>query len=169
MLIRSAKAASRQIKDLEPWIEKLLNASVTDNTLSAERISKVQTYAEAADDRYLNEQEQGAPESVWRNWFAKARLGAAIAGAFTAKNQENLADAVYELCFTSDDKQTTIALLESEISARMPRISEFHGVAIYMYYRDHSPPHFHAIHSGDEMTVEIATVAMDSAAIMTSR
>jgi hypothetical protein len=25
----------------------------------------------------------------------------------------------------------------------MPRISEFFGIAIYMYYRDHAPPHFH--------------------------
>lgn len=26
----------------------------------------------------------------------------------------------------------------------MPRISEFFGILIYMYYRDHAPPHFHA-------------------------
>jgi len=34
----------------------------------------------------------------------------------------------------------------------MPRISQFHGVSIYMYYSDHPPPHFHAI-SGDEEAV----------------
>ncbi len=28
----------------------------------------------------------------------------------------------------------------------MPRISFFLGIAIYMYYRDHNPPHFHAIY-----------------------
>lgn len=28
----------------------------------------------------------------------------------------------------------------------MPRISDFLGIAIYMYYKDHSPPHFHAIY-----------------------
>jgi Domain of unknown function (DUF4160) len=27
----------------------------------------------------------------------------------------------------------------------MPRISQFYGIAIYMYYRDHAPPHVHAI------------------------
>ncbi|MHC4473302.1 MAG: DUF4160 domain-containing protein, partial [Planctomycetota bacterium] len=26
----------------------------------------------------------------------------------------------------------------------MPRISEFFGIAVYMYFDDHSPPHFHA-------------------------
>ena len=29
--------------------------------------------------------------------------------------------------------------------ARVPRISAFYGIAIYMYYPDHAPPHFHAI------------------------
>jgi hypothetical protein len=28
----------------------------------------------------------------------------------------------------------------------MPRISEFYGILVYMYYRDHAPPHFHAIY-----------------------
>ena len=39
----------------------------------------------------------------------------------------------------------------------MPRISEFYGIAIYMYYRDHPPPHFHAIYGEYEAIVEIAT------------
>ena len=28
----------------------------------------------------------------------------------------------------------------------MPRISQYYGIAIYMYYEDHAPPHFHAIY-----------------------
>jgi hypothetical protein len=39
----------------------------------------------------------------------------------------------------------------------MPRISEFYGTAIYMYYRDHAPPHFHAIYGEHEATIEIST------------
>jgi hypothetical protein len=38
----------------------------------------------------------------------------------------------------------------------MPRISSFYGIAIYMYWRDHAPPHFHA-HYGEhwaEFTIE---------------
>ena len=34
----------------------------------------------------------------------------------------------------------------------MPRLSKFYGIAIYMYYRDHAPPHFHAICGDDEAT-----------------
>jgi hypothetical protein len=37
----------------------------------------------------------------------------------------------------------------------MPRISQFHGVDIYMYYNDHLPPHFHAMHGDDEALFEI--------------
>jgi hypothetical protein len=30
----------------------------------------------------------------------------------------------------------------------MPEISRFLGIVIAMYYNDHEPPHFHAVHSG---------------------
>lgn len=39
----------------------------------------------------------------------------------------------------------------------MPRISEFYGIAIYMYFQDHVPPHFHAIYGRLDVEVEIAT------------
>jgi hypothetical protein len=39
----------------------------------------------------------------------------------------------------------------------MPRIAQFYGIAIYMYYRDHAPPHFHAIYGEHEAVIAIAT------------
>jgi hypothetical protein len=39
----------------------------------------------------------------------------------------------------------------------MPRLSQFYGIAIYMYYRDHAPPHFHAIYGEHEAVFQIAT------------
>ena len=42
----------------------------------------------------------------------------------------------------------------------MPRLSEFYGIAIYMYYRDHAPPHIHAIYGDDEASIDIATGAV---------
>jgi hypothetical protein len=39
----------------------------------------------------------------------------------------------------------------------VPRISEFYGIVIEMYYADHSPPHFHARYGGEAAKVEIAT------------
>ena len=37
----------------------------------------------------------------------------------------------------------------------MPCISKFFGIAIYMYYSDHAPPHFHAIYGEHEAAVDI--------------
>lgn len=37
----------------------------------------------------------------------------------------------------------------------MPEISRFLGILIYMYYREHAPPHFHAEYGEFEITVEI--------------
>jgi hypothetical protein len=37
----------------------------------------------------------------------------------------------------------------------MPRVSEFFGIAIYMYFKDHPPPHFHAIYAEYEAEVGI--------------
>jgi hypothetical protein len=39
----------------------------------------------------------------------------------------------------------------------MPRISKYYGIAIYMYFRDHPPPHFHAIYGEHEAVIEIST------------
>lgn len=40
----------------------------------------------------------------------------------------------------------------------MPRISEFFGIVIYMYYNDHIPPHFHAEYGEHEAIYEIDTL-----------
>jgi hypothetical protein len=42
----------------------------------------------------------------------------------------------------------------------MPRIAQFYGIAIYMHYRDHAPPHFHAIYGEHEAVFEIATATL---------
>jgi len=39
----------------------------------------------------------------------------------------------------------------------MPCTCNFYGIAIYMYYRDHAPPHFHAFYGSDEAVFDIAT------------
>ena len=42
----------------------------------------------------------------------------------------------------------------------MPRISEFFGIVIAMYYNDHAPPHFHARYAEHEATYRIDTLAV---------
>ena len=39
----------------------------------------------------------------------------------------------------------------------MPIISRFFGIVIYMYWKDHAPPHVHAKYGDDEIVVEIRT------------
>ena len=38
----------------------------------------------------------------------------------------------------------------------MPRLSAFYGLAIYMYWSDHAPPHFHVQYGEDEALIVIA-------------
>ena len=42
----------------------------------------------------------------------------------------------------------------------MPKVSEFFGIAIYVYYRDHAPPHFHAIYGEDEVLISIEDLSI---------
>jgi hypothetical protein len=42
----------------------------------------------------------------------------------------------------------------------VPRVSEFFGIAIYMYYREHPPPHFHAVYGGSEAVISIEDVSV---------
>jgi hypothetical protein len=39
----------------------------------------------------------------------------------------------------------------------VPRISEFLGIVIYMYFSEHNPPHFHAIYGQYEAEILIET------------
>ncbi|MCI5073669.1 DUF4160 domain-containing protein [Oricola sp.] len=39
----------------------------------------------------------------------------------------------------------------------MPTISIFFGIVIQMYWRDHNPPHLHAIYQGQEALFDLAT------------
>jgi hypothetical protein len=45
-------------------------------------------------------------------------------------------------------------------SAWMPELSRFLGIVIAIYYRDHAPPHFHAVYGEHEATIDIRTGAV---------
>lgn len=40
----------------------------------------------------------------------------------------------------------------------MPTLSLFYGILIRMYWREHNPPHFHALYGGDEVLINIVTL-----------
>jgi Domain of unknown function (DUF4160) len=42
----------------------------------------------------------------------------------------------------------------------MPVIHRIAGIVIMMYYRDESPPHFHAAYGGDEVKVRITPLTV---------
>ena len=42
----------------------------------------------------------------------------------------------------------------------MPKLSEFFGIAIYMYWGDHGPPHFHARYGGEKASVAIEDLSV---------
>jgi hypothetical protein len=52
----------------------------------------------------------------------------------------------------------------------MPELSRFLGIVIAMYYRDHAPPHFHAIYGDYEATIDTRPArSMDSSRSAPSR
>jgi len=42
----------------------------------------------------------------------------------------------------------------------MPRISSFFGIVIYMYFKDHDPPHFHASYGEYAAEISIKNFAL---------
>jgi len=44
----------------------------------------------------------------------------------------------------------------------MPEISRFFGIIIYIYFREHNPPHFHAVYGEDEALIEIEALRVIS-------
>ena len=43
----------------------------------------------------------------------------------------------------------------------MPRISSFFGIVIYMYFKDHNPPHFYAKYGDYEVMITIKDGIID--------
>ena len=42
----------------------------------------------------------------------------------------------------------------------MPTISMFYGIQIRMYWKDHAPPHFHALYGEDEAKIDIRMLGL---------
>ena len=42
----------------------------------------------------------------------------------------------------------------------MPEISRFYGIVIYIFYREHQPPHFHAVYGEYEASIGIGSAAL---------
>ena len=42
----------------------------------------------------------------------------------------------------------------------MPELSRFMGISIAMYFKDHNPPHFHAIYNEYDIEIEITNLTV---------
>ena len=42
----------------------------------------------------------------------------------------------------------------------MPRVAEFEGIVVYIYFNEHVPPHFHAVCGDDEAVIGIESIAL---------
>ena len=42
----------------------------------------------------------------------------------------------------------------------MPTICQFYGITIRLYFRDHPPPHFHAIYGDAEAVIDIQNLSV---------
>ena len=42
----------------------------------------------------------------------------------------------------------------------MPRISNFYGIVIWMYFNEHNPPHFHATYGEHEILIQIPDLSV---------
>jgi len=47
----------------------------------------------------------------------------------------------------------------------MPTISVFYGIMILMHWRDHAPPHFHAMYQGFEAVIDIRSLQVTRGSI----
>lgn len=46
----------------------------------------------------------------------------------------------------------------------MPKVSEFFGISVYVHFREHQPPHFHALYGDEE-----AWIAIDNLTVLHGR
>ena len=52
---------------------------------------------------------------------------------------------------------------------QLPRISEFFGIVVSMYYNDHQPPHFHARYAEHEVEIRLGSLQILRGSLPTSR
>jgi hypothetical protein len=88
---------------LDAKTRALLDKMRSGGELSPHEALSAMRLSEAADDRYLTLQEQGAPAEVWEKWFSLARLLRGIAVGFGAAHREDIADAIYEIAKSVDN------------------------------------------------------------------
>ncbi len=100
--------------------------------------------------------------------FLRAELGPRTSGLWRSKLQTNRHSVEVrgfeQILVTSTCSRYLNGIPDSALRLRavashsgrcviyIPRLSEFYGI-VYVYWKDHAPPHFHAISSGQETQI----------------
>jgi hypothetical protein len=120
VLVKAALFAAQTIPGLDPNTQTVLDEMRFRGELSPQELVFAMHLSEAADDRYLTLQEQGAPVEAWGKWFSQARLLRGIAVGFGAAPKEDIADAIYEIVKSVDNPAVLFGQLASEIGSSSP-------------------------------------------------
>jgi hypothetical protein len=107
--------ASKEIENLEPSMQVILDYFANKGSLSVLQLSEVRILADEADEAYFSLMEGGKEENEYLSWFSKARLLTAILSEFNDSSWIGSADAIYELSKTSDDSTNIIAFIKNEL------------------------------------------------------
>jgi hypothetical protein len=115
ILGKACTFAAARLGGVSAELSELLNAIQTHGKLSPEQVAKAVAFAEEADRRSFQLEEEDAPRQEWLKPLSEARLATAIAMAFGAAGTNS--GAYYELLKSLDHGSGLEQLIESEISA----------------------------------------------------
>lgn len=97
-------------------IRELLDKLASNRTPSRDEARKATALAEAADEEYLELQEQSTDQERILNLFSKARLLTAISIVFGSPSRESVLDGIYEVLKSCSDPTKLIQSIEESIS-----------------------------------------------------
>ena len=116
ILAKACAFAAARLGNVAAEVSELLNAIQTHGKLSPEQAAKAVAFAEEADRRSFELEEENAPRQEWLKPLSEARLATAIVMAFGTEPETN-SGAYYELLKSLDHGSGLEQLIESEISA----------------------------------------------------
>ena len=116
ILAKACAYAAARLGEVDTAVSELLLAIQTHGKLTPEQAAKAASFAEEADRRSFELEEECAPRTEWLKPFSEARLAMAIMMEF-GPDAEGDSSAFYELLKTLDHGAGLEMFIENEISA----------------------------------------------------
>jgi hypothetical protein len=116
ILVKACAFSAERLGNLDVRLSELLKAIQVHPELSREQADWAISFAEEADRRSFELEEQSAPRPEWLKLFSEARLSTAIAMGFGPDTQNDRA-AFFELLKSLDHGTGLVQFIETEINA----------------------------------------------------